>query len=107
MLFRSIPHLDLRHKKAASVFVKMLELKSVLEYYGQEEEKSGVQSGFTAEIWKKETINAMRPFLSDDKQLMMDLILKFIEIKKILEKLAAAKVNKDRPSPETLTEGER
>ncbi len=94
----AIPYLSLESQRTIGVMVKLFELKSVIEMYGNVRNETLEQGKFENEItamsfkkrdgnYKKEMLNAIRPHMPKEKQAQIELIMKLLDIKELLKKI--------------------
>lgn len=82
ILKSAIPFFEYRYQKNLAVMIKMIEMQRVMEYY---KEKAVYISGIeNPSDWRKELMKAVRPHLESEKQNMLDLMLKFMEMQEAM-----------------------
>lgn len=83
-----IPYMNLNQQKLVGVFVKFMEIKNILEK--KDDDKVIVQNQ-DDETLPREILMAIQPYCSGDKQNMLNIILRMLELKKILLKVETLK----------------
>lgn len=76
----AIPYLEHRYQKKMLLFLKVIEIHRLMDMYGQMTANVGPQ----AADWRREMLTVFRPYIAPDKYAMVDLIIKFTEIKEIV-----------------------
>ena len=89
MLKSAIPFLQQEHQRNFAIFIKMMEMKKVLEYYNNAEPR--ISSVETESDWRKGMLTAMRPHLQAERQAMLDTMLRFMNLKEMLSIMSYAK----------------
>lgn len=89
ILKSAIPFFDIRQQKSLAMFVKIMEMKKVLEYYDSAEVKTAEIPSYNdpdqEKLWKKRMLMAIRPHLERDQRHMTDMLIKYIDIKEAME----------------------
>lgn len=83
-----IPYMNLNQQKMVGVFVKFMEIKNILDK--KDEDKVIVQNQ-DDETLPREILMAIQPHCSGEKQNMLNIILRMLELKKILLKVETLK----------------
>lgn len=83
-----IPYMNLNQQKMVGVFVKFMEIKNILAK--KDEDKVIVQNQ-DDETLPREILMAIQPHCSGEKQNMLNIILRMLELKKILLKVETLK----------------
>ncbi len=79
-----IPYFDRSYQKQMAIVVKMLELKKIHEYYN--DEAVITTSIPNNENWRSEMLMAIRPHIEEEKQYLIDLFIRFMEMNQIMQK---------------------
>lgn len=83
-----IPYMNLNQQKMVGIFVKFMEIKNILDK--KDEDKVIVQNQ-DDETLPREILMAIQPHCSGEKQNMLNIILRMLELKKILLKVETLK----------------
>lgn len=86
----AIPHLDYRYQKNLGVMVKLIEIQRLLEMYNERIVASECQGGNN---WRRDMLQAIHPHVPEEKQNMLELLIKMIDIKEILENMQRMRGN--------------
>ena len=82
MMQSALPFLRHEHQRSFALFVKMMEIRNLLHYYHTQDIHTNAFE--SREDWQRGMLLAMRPHLSEDKQSNLDMILKFIQMRNIM-----------------------
>lgn len=80
----AIPHLEYKYQKNMGILVKVIELDNLLKKYKNMTVE--VQSNVNAD-WRKGMLLSIKPQLDYKKQQMIEMLIKFMDLKDIMENL--------------------
>lgn len=83
-----IPYMNINQQKLVGVFIKFMEIKNILN---KKEDESIVVQNQDEETSPKEILMAIEPYCSSDKKNMINIMLRMLELKKILVKVETLK----------------
>lgn len=79
----ALPYLDYKYQKNIGIAVKFIEIQRILDKYSS----ATINMDLTkSKYWRRDMILAIRPHMDEDKKKMIDTIVKFMDIKEIIEK---------------------
>lgn len=83
----AIPYLDFEYQKNLGVMIKIIELDNLIKKY----KDTTLQTASVKEKgWQKEMLLAMKPELDEKKQYFIDMFLKIIDMKEIMDLMKTA-----------------
>ena len=82
----AIPHLEPRYRQNMSVLVKLIEIRKLLRFYG---EGAIAAQAATDGDWRINMLTSIRPYMPDHKQYTLDMLVKFIDLQLISQKMRA------------------
>lgn len=80
----AIPHLEYKYQKNMGILVKVIELDNLLKKY---KNMTVEVQGTTNTDWKKGMLLSIKPQMDYKKQQMIEMLIKFIDLKEIMENL--------------------
>jgi hypothetical protein len=80
----AIPYLDYPHQKNMAMLVKLIEIKKLQEMYDNQEISTLNKDEYGD--WRKGMLTAIRPHMTDEKKLMIDTVVKMLEVREMLNK---------------------
>lgn len=83
----AIPYLDYNYRKPIGILVKMIEMNRIINSY---ETMTLSNDGGSSNDRKKRMLMAIRPELDTKKQRMLDIFIRVMEIKDIMEVMGVA-----------------
>lgn len=83
-----IPYMNVNQQKLVGVFVKFMEIKNILN---KNENEDIVVQNQSEETSPKDILMAIEPYCCGDKKNMVNIMLRMLELKKILVKVEALK----------------
>lgn len=87
----AIPYMEINHQKVLGVFVKFLELKKVVDIYKNNNAPLSANSLSTSPHWKIDMLNSIRPHCTEEKQCMVDMMAKIMDISDLMKKMSSIK----------------
>lgn len=80
-----IPYLPLKKQKDLSIFIKVYELMSVVNYYSDIDEQNTPSSNFReSETWPMDLLHSVKENLDPSNAYWVDILFKFNDVKNIL-----------------------
>jgi len=83
-----IPYMNVNQQKLVGVFIKFMEIKNILN---KNEDEDIVVQNQSEETSPKDILMAIEPYCCGDKKNMVNIMLRMLELKKILVKVEALK----------------
>ncbi|HHW67607.1 MAG: hypothetical protein PWP07_1153 [Epulopiscium sp.] len=87
----AIPYLKLHHQRVLGVFVKFLEFKKAVDLYKHNNSPLSIKSLEENPNWKIDMLNSIRPHCTEEKQCMVDMVMKVIDIEELMKKMHSLK----------------
>ncbi len=86
----SIPYLDPKYQRSIGVFVKLVEIKKLIEMFSEKtieiQDAQGKDGHFHGD-YRLGMLKAIKPHMEGDKKDKVEVLIKFIEIKNLIDKL--------------------
>jgi len=82
----AIPFMEEDVQRRVGIFVKFIEIQKIMELYNEGKEVSLSFRKDNAN-WRTDMLNSMRPYLNKDKQKALDAMLKFMNVKDMMDKM--------------------
>lgn len=80
----ALPYLDYKYQKNIGVAIKLIEIQRILDKYSTVAVNMNITKN---KNWRKNMILAIRPHMEEEKKQMIDTIIKFMDIKEIVERI--------------------
>jgi maltooligosyltrehalose synthase len=84
-----IPFMPLSQQKIIGVAIKLMEIKNILDK--SEETTVAMTEDADKDTWHKEILIAVKPYCNEEKQNMLNAMIRMLEMKRILVQLEALK----------------
>ncbi len=85
----AIPYLDIRYQKTIGVLIKFIEIQKLMENYGYRMLNINTENN---KNWRKDMLLAIRVHMTEDKKNMIDMLIKFLDMKDIMLKMRSVTV---------------
>lgn len=85
IIYASIPFLDREYQKYLYVIVRLLEMKRVLQEEWGETLEARSKTKDNVKIRRKNLLQALRPYLTKEEKQKIDVVVKAIDMKNIME----------------------
>ncbi|NLK97565.1 hypothetical protein [Defluviitalea saccharophila] len=89
----AIPYMKVHHQRVLGVFIKFLELKKVMDIYKNNSSPLSTVSLSTNPNWKIDMLTSIRPHCTVEKQCVVDMMSKVIDIGELMKKMHSLKLN--------------
>lgn len=89
----AIPYMDPSQQKILGIFVKSLELKRVMDVYRTNDNPLSATSVSSNPHWKMDMLNSIRPHCSEEKQCLVDMMTRVMDIGELMKKMNTLKSN--------------
>jgi len=99
----AIPYMKVDHQRILGVFIKFLELKKVIDIYRNDSPPLASTSFLTNPNWKIDMLASIRPHCTEEKQYMVDMMTKVIDIGELMKKMYTLRTNQS-VNPQTNTQ---
>jgi hypothetical protein len=80
-----IPHVEPRLRKSLSILVKLMEIQEICNYYDSEE--FAIASLEASPNWHKAALSAMLPYLGEQKQGMLQMMLQMMDMQEMMSNI--------------------
>ena len=80
----ALPYLDYKYQKNIGVAVKLIEIQRILDKYSSVVVNMEITKN---KNWRKNMILAIRPHMEEEKRQMIDMLINFMDMKDILDRL--------------------
>lgn len=87
----AIPYMQVTNQKVLGVFIKFLELRKVIELYKDSNSPLSATSFSTNPNWQTEMLYSIRPHCSEEKQCIVDMMAKIMDIGELAKKMHSIK----------------
>jgi hypothetical protein len=84
-----IPFMPLSQQKIIGVAIKLMEIKNILDK--TEEPSAACAENMDKDTWHKEVLIAVKPYCNEQKQNMLNAMIRMLEMKRILVQLETLK----------------
>ncbi|NLK20678.1 MAG: hypothetical protein GX308_01045 [Epulopiscium sp.] len=91
----AIPYMEYSNQKILGVFIKSLELKKVLDVYSNANSPLGAANLTSNPNWKTDMLNSIRPHCSEDRQCVLDMLVKIMDIGELINRVKTLKAPKE------------
>lgn len=94
----AIPYMEPSQQKILGIFIKSLELKKVIDSYKNNENPLSSTDLSTTPHWKVDMLNSIRPHCTEEKQCIVDMMARIMDIGELMKRMNYLKSNN---SPKT------
>lgn len=81
----ALPYIEFKYRRNLSIFIKIIEIQRLLDVYGN---AVGFMRENSGKDWQRGLLVSIRPHLEDNKKSMIDILLKLMDMKLIMNSMS-------------------